>query len=170
MTVELQDLTISALAQQETEEVASLLHGVIGVRLSSYLNVFVTQQNLGYITGPDTDYAIPEIGTKRPDVGFLALTKVSELFDDIVPFAPDLAAEVISRTDDWSAIATKANQYLEAGTRLVWVIDPYTQSVFVFRKGVKLQTLGVDDELAGLDVVPGFRLKVGLLFPAVPKP
>jgi Uma2 family endonuclease len=85
--------------------------------------------------------------------------------DEEVSFAPDLAVEVISKTDDWSAIVAKANQYLKAGTSLVWVIDPYLKGVFVFHENDPFpQILKPEQELEGENVIPGFKLKVSDLF------
>ena len=152
---------------QRTEEVASLLQGVVGMRLARYLANYVDQQGLGYITNAQTSFKVAGIPpTRLPDVAFVALEKLPELIDEEVPFAPDLAVEVISSNDDWKAIVEKARQYLQAGTRLVWVVDPYTKSVFVFRDRQEgaFEVVTGANELNGEKVVPGFKLKIELLF------
>jgi Uma2 family endonuclease len=80
--------------------------------------------------------------------------------------APDLAAEVVSPHDSHSEVDHKVADYLEAGVHLVWVINPQTQSVHVYRPGAPdASRLSADDELDGEDVLPGFRCKVSDLFP-----
>ena len=59
---------------------------------------------------------------------------------------------------------TKIAEYFSAGTRLVWVIEPATRTVYVYRSPRDVQALGEDDELSGEDVLPGFRYAVKRLF------
>ncbi len=168
MTIKLEEAIASVeLVQEERiEKMASFQHGVIAVRLGRYLDAYVDEHNLGYVADSSTTFQVAGNPPKRePDVAFVSLERMPNIIDEEVPFAPDLAVEVISGSDDWKAIVAKANQYLQAGTRLVWVVDPYTKSVFVFRPdNQNLLTLSSDDELDGLDVVPGFKLKIGVLF------
>ena len=59
----------------------------------------------------------------------------------------------------------KVKDYLEAGVRLVWVVDPDGRSVTIYRSGQPPRTLGAADELEGEDALPGFRCVVASLFP-----
>ncbi len=62
-------------------------------------------------------------------------------------------------------MAAKAQLYLAAGTRLVWVIWPRRQQVDVWHPNDKRPVLrGVGDMLDGEDVVPGFTYPVASLF------
>lgn len=143
---------------------ASGIHGVIGGNLTGYLFVYLQQNKIGWLFNAQTDFAIANVGTRRPDVAFVSREKLAAPPDEEVPFAPNLAVEVISRTDDWSEIAFKANQYTQAGTQLVWAVDPYTHSVFVFRPNQPMTLLNQTDELDGADVLPNFKLLVEALF------
>jgi len=63
-------------------------------------------------------------------------------------------------------MATKAQRYLAAGTRLVWIVWPKRRQIDVWRPGdtKPSQTLGVGDTLAGGDVPAGFTCPVAELF------
>jgi len=50
--------------------------------------------------------------------------------------------------------------FLAAGARLVWVIDPERMEARVYRQDGSLAVLGEDDALDGEDVLPGFRCKL----------
>jgi Uma2 family endonuclease len=159
--------TISTLQAEEIEEVASGLHGEIAVAMSSYLFNYVRPKKLGRVFDGRTTFELAPNSPKRePDVSFVTLERLPANIDDFIPFAPDLAVEVISGNDDWKAIVAKVDAYLQAGVRLVWVIDPYTHAVFVFRPttGLVFQTMRDEEELDGEDVIPGFKLKVKALF------
>lgn len=78
--------------------------------------------------------------------------------------APDLAAEILSPSNTASGVQEKVLEYLDAGTRLVWVIDPRTRVVNTYRSRTDVRLLGELDELDGGEVLPGFRLPVKDLF------
>ena len=58
----------------------------------------------------------------------------------------------------------KVGEYLEAGVRLVWVIDPERRSAVVYRSLGEVRKLGADEFLEGEDVVPEFRCRLADLF------
>jgi Uma2 family endonuclease len=78
--------------------------------------------------------------------------------------APDLAVEVAGDAQTASGLARKALEYLGAGGRMVWIVDPEPRRVMVFLPPNQLRVLGPDDELEGGDVLPGFRCRVAELF------
>ena len=56
------------------------------------------------------------------------------------------------------------DEWLAAGTALVWVINPKRKRVTVYCAPRSVTILEVDDELDGQDVVPGFKCRVADLF------
>lgn len=78
--------------------------------------------------------------------------------------APILAVEVLSLTDETAAIVAKVRDYLEAGTRQVWVVNPYFKTVEVHRPDASPRLFSGDDELCGDPHLPGFRVCVSSLF------
>jgi Uma2 family endonuclease len=131
---------------------------------------FVRPRRLGRVTGADGVYRFPGAETGLiPDVGYYTADRVSLITDDDkpLPFAPDLAVEVASPSQDFAAMAAKARIYLEAETRLVWVVWPQSGHIDVWRKGVlagPVVTLRVNDTLDGETVMPGFSYPVADLF------
>jgi len=80
------------------------------------------------------------------------------------PAAPDLAVEVLSAGSRPGEVRGKVADYLAAGTRLVWVVDPEHRRVTVYRTLLAPNVLGDDAILDGEDVVPGFAVPVAELF------
>lgn len=64
---------------------------------------------------------------------------------------------MISPGDRPRYVFDKVGEYLEAGVRLVWVIDPRKACAVVYRSLSEVRDLGPDDALVGEDVLPGFR-------------
>ena len=50
----------------------------------------------------------------------------------------------------------KVGEYLDAGTRLVWIIDPDKRTAAAYRSATDVRVIGEADALDGEDVVPGF--------------
>ena len=80
---------------------------------------------------------------------------------DIVP---DLAVEVISPNDRYYEVEEKVDEYLKAGVRLVWVVDPLAKTIRIHRANGTVQDLNLTDELSGEDVVAGFLCPVSEVF------
>ena len=80
-----------------------------------------------------------------------------------MPFAPDLAVEIVSPTDRMSDVTRKVLDYVDAGARLVWIIDPVNRTVAVHRSRSDVIMLRDSDTLDGGDVLPGFRLALAEL-------
>lgn len=141
---------------------ASPKSSAVGGRVLVRLGVFIEQSNLGAYGNADAGFLIgrnPDT-VRAPDAWFVAIEHIPA---DGIPsvfwqIAPDLAVEVLSPTDRFNAVTQKAQDYLDAGTRLVWVIDPEARTLAVFRPGQRAALFGEDGVLEGADVLPGFRV------------
>ena len=80
------------------------------------------------------------------------------------PGAPDLAVEVVSPSDTLIEVEEKVQDWLTAGTRMVWVVNPRRKAVAVHRSPTDVTILTADQELDGADVVPGFGCRVADIF------
>jgi Uma2 family endonuclease len=80
------------------------------------------------------------------------------------PEAPDLAVEVVSPGDSYSEVEEKVFAWLDAGTKMVVVINPRQRSATVYKSPTDIVALTEADVLAGGDVVPGFELAVREIF------
>jgi Uma2 family endonuclease len=77
---------------------------------------------------------------------------------------PSLIVEIRSKNDSLAEIARKVKEYLKAGVKVVWVVDPGKQSVTAYRRGRKPKVFAAGDTLTIEDVVPGFRMPVAEVF------
>lgn len=102
---------------------------------------------------------------RLPDVAWISPERLPEDVP-VGPWriAPDLAVEVVSPTNRVGDMRARVLDYLEAGTRHVWVIDPETRSALVYRSRIDIRLLAGDDDLAAEDLLPGFRLHLPTLF------
>jgi Uma2 family endonuclease len=141
-------------------------HGKTSMVLVVLLGSHVKQHRLGHVFGPDTGHRLPSGNVRCPDVSFV---RAGRFPDEVVPtdwvnLPPDLAVEVVSPNDRLRWILDKVGEYLEAGVRLVWVIDPQKRRATAYRSLLDVRELGPEDSLDGEDVVPGFRCRLGEVF------
>jgi len=81
-----------------------------------------------------------------------------------IELAPDLAVEVLSPDDPRREVLEKVGEFLDAGTRLVWVLDPEHRTAAVYRSLTDVQHLSENDCLDGEDVVSGFTCALADIF------
>jgi Uma2 family endonuclease len=149
------------------EPPAGAEHSWLGVALGRRLGEFAHAARAGFVFGADCGFriALDPDTVRAPDVSFVAADRLpSGPPRGYVPFAPDLAVEIVSPSDRVSDVTRKVIDYLDAGTRLVWVIDPVTRTAAVHRSRSDVLMLRERDVLEGGDVLPGFRLPLAELF------
>jgi len=143
-------------------------HGAIVVNLTVLLGQHVKANSLGIVFGAETGFKIAENPDTvlAPDVAFISRERIPEsgIPKKYWPGAPDLAAEVLSPGDTAREVEKKVGQWLAAGARLVWIVNPSRKSVTIHRASKDTSTLSEKDELAGEEVVPGFRCRVAEIF------
>lgn len=134
-------------------------HGMICVRLSARLLAVVEPSDLGYILESSTGFRLPGGNVRSPDVSFVARGRLGDgpVPDGFSDVPPDLAVEVLSPDDRPRAILDKVGEYLQAGVRLIWVIDPKAGRAAIYRSLTDVRELKGADSLDGEDVLPGFR-------------
>ena len=142
---------------------ATKRHGKISAKVIWHLSSHVYENGLGELYTAETIFQVGD-GMMKPDVAFVSTDRLDVDEDKTFPIPPDLAIEVISPTDIHYRIVRKAFDYLEAGTRLVWVLDPVAKTVTVYRSESDIEILTHETTLTGEDVVPGFTCPVGQLF------
>lgn len=111
-------------------------------------------------------YADDSNKVRRPDASFVARGRFQNeaVPDGHILLAPDLVVEVVSPNDSYYEVELKVDEYLDAGFRLVWVIDPSNRKVKVYRNDGSVSQVDATVQLSGEDVLPGFRCFVGDLF------
>lgn len=143
------------------------LHMFIAARLIRYIGAYVDDNKLGYTSASEGGFLLSAdpVIVRAPDVGFISKARLKPpIPQKFVPLAPDLAVEVVSPGDLANQIAKKVNQFLAAGTRLVWVIYPEENIAYVYRVGKDIEVVSATGTLDGGDVLPGFKLPMQDIF------
>ena len=147
---------------------AGHVHGEIALSIGAELRQFVKQHRLGKTYAAETGFKVatnPD-HVLAADAAFVRQGRTENVREStgFWPGAPDLAVEVISPRDTYSDVAEKALDWLQAGTRMVLVVDPRCETVTVYRSASNIVVLSEDDAIDGADVVPGWKLPVREIF------
>lgn len=137
---------------------------VIGTMLIIELGIYLKRNPIGVLSGENGGYLVSHNPDRMrfPDVGFLFNEHLNtgKRFERFVPSAPDFAIEVISPSDRRTEQEEKIEDYLAAGTQLVWLVDPDDETVTVFRPSRTPVVLRRGAAITGEDILPGFTIPV----------
>src|ERR1700722_11547894 len=131
------------------------------------LDAFVRPRNLGLVTGEQGMMRLWPGRVRIPDVAFVSWDHLPGRripIDPLPTIAPDLAVEVLSRSNTAAEMRLKRQDYFRMGTQLVWEIDPVARTVAVYTLPDQPRVLTTADALDGGSVLPGFVLPVADLF------
>ncbi len=143
-------------------------HGFICVKVVVAIATFVETHQLGRVMSNDTfvrTHQNPDT-VRGGDVCYWSYERLPKgpVPKGVADQPPDLVFEVYSPSDRWNRIVRKACEYLEAGVRVVVLIDPKTSAVAVMRPDEFQQVFDNGDTLTIPDVLPGFSIPVKQLF------
>lgn len=142
-------------------------HGILVSKLHITIGSFAAEHSLGETFGAETGFIMREDrhDIRAADVAFISRERMSAVrCGSWLPFPPDLAVEVVSEYDRAREIREKVEDYMENGTRLLWIVYPERRIIDVHRPGEPVIKLGAADRLEGGDVLPGFSMAVKEIF------
>jgi Uma2 family endonuclease len=149
------------------EKPMGLRESLLAMAIGQRLREFVTPPNLGLVSGADGMMRLFAGLVRIPDVAFIAWDSVPgrRVPDEPIPeLAPDLAVEVLSRTNTAREMARKLNEYFDAGVKLVWIVDPDRRVVTAYTSPSESTRLTEAQTLDCGSLLPGFRLVLHDLF------
>jgi Uma2 family endonuclease len=147
--------------------------GAYEVRLATLLaarpEIFVQQHQLGRAVQEMLfDLRVMAGRKRRPDVAFVSFDRWPQHRRipriDAWEVVPNLAVEVVSRTDSVDYLVDKVADYFHAGVERVWVVLPSQEQVYVYDSPTSVRVLTRTDDLSGDPILPNFRLPLVELF------
>jgi Uma2 family endonuclease len=145
-----------------------ILHGYVAANIGGILREFVRAHGLGRVIGNDSGVITrrqPD-NVRGPDVSYFSYARLPKgpIPEGYASVMPELVFEVKSPSDRWSAITTKAGEYLNAGVVCVCVVDPETESVAVYLENELPRRHTSEEELTLPEVLPGFAAVIRQFF------
>ena len=147
-------------------EPAGYQHGEVAMRLAVAIFAHVEAHGLGRVFAAETGFTLtrnPDT-VRAPDVAFVSTARLPDPPPrGFAELAPDLAVEVLSPDDRPGEVLAKVGDWLDAGARVVWVVDPIRVIARVYRADGSESILGETDALRGEDVLPGFEYQLSAI-------
>jgi len=148
---------------------ASPVQGRYAERLSRALGQYVEDHELGEVYTAEPGFMLqaePDAIVRAPDVAYVHSDRIPPVDQQagFWPLAPDLAVEVISPSETATAVQAKVQDYLAAGTRLIWLVYPDNKIVIEYQLPSQIRQYGIEDRLEGGAVIPGFQYALQRLF------
>lgn len=155
-------------------EPAGYRHGSIAARVLARIAVYLESDQaarsavhpLGDLLAAETGFTLerrPDT-VRAPDVAFVAWNRRPIDSAGFAELAPDLAVEVLSPGDRAGETLAKVADWLNAGTTLVWVIDPVRRLARVYRSDGSEAIVDEHSALEGEATLPGFAMSIAPLF------
>ena len=138
------------------------LHGVIRDRMTRLVGNYFDRNPIGG-TASETDCRITSETVRKPDLSVFLGERWQQLdlYRVPVPFAPDIAVEVLSPSEHIMDVTRKVRDYLSAGGQEVWLLDHANGELQIRTKsGIRL--LEGTDALTS-PLLPGFSVSVAEL-------
>ena len=143
-------------------------HGKIAMALGFRLAAFVQEHKLGAVYAAETGFLIQQNPdtVRAPDVAFISQARLDAVgpVDGYWPGAPDIVAEVVSPNDRFSDTEQKALNWLEAGSKIVWVVDPAQAHVTEYRGVSEIRVLSSEEKLTATELLPDWEVQISELF------
>ena len=142
----------------------TLADAVTVASLGSVLFKFVEDHHLGKCAGGGS-FLTDTRTVRTPAFSFLSNRDLEgENTDEIIKKAPTLAVEIISPEMIYGSMDDKADEFLAAGSRAVWIVNPRRRSVAVHTPDNTSVTYQIGDTISGGEVLPGLELPVAAIF------
>jgi Uma2 family endonuclease len=148
-----------------------ILAGRTTAHLAGELAIFADKHHLGE-TVAYVPFRLRQAGDRcrMPDVAFVSYQRwprgsPMSYTDEWWDVVPDLVGEVVTQEERAADLMDKIADYFRAGVRLVWLVYPRLQLVYVYHSLTQAHILSASDELDGGVVLPSFRVSVAALFP-----
>jgi Uma2 family endonuclease len=129
------------------------------------LVIWNRQTGLGYTFSSSTVFRLPNGADRSPDAAWIQRENWEALIPEqrrrFPPIAPDFVIELRSATDNLEPLQQKMQEYLEAGVKLGWLINPQQQQVEIYRQEREVEVQNLPAQLSGEAVLPGFILSLG---------
>jgi Uma2 family endonuclease len=145
---------------------AGMRHSEIAGKIFHYIATFLDEHPLGRVYPADVGISLPSGNVRSPDVTFVRNEKLPDgkSPEGFGAVTPDLVVEVLSPSDRLKEVGRKIGEFLDCGVGLVWVVDPKSETVTVYRSLSSTESFAQSDTITAEPVLPGFSCAVSRFF------
>ena len=122
----------------------------------------------GIAVGANVGFNLPDGSTLAPDAAWLSDVQWASLAPEqrekFPPICPEFIVEVLSASDSAPLLRTKMEVWIANGARLAWMIDPYRETITIYRADLAPEVLLRPDSIEAGPPVAGFRITTSRLW------
>ncbi|MES2773485.1 MAG: Uma2 family endonuclease [Bacteroidota bacterium] len=140
----------------------------LNLDLATEVNLWNRKSKLGKTREATAGYYLPDGSMLSPDVSWMSIAKweaIPTVERQKFPYTtPEFVIELMSPSDRLKTAKSKMLRWIENGVMLGWLINPKTETTFIYRANGSVEIItGFDKKLSGEDVLPGFELDLSIL-------
>jgi Uma2 family endonuclease len=139
----------------------------IAVEISRQLANWVRPRKLGRVSGSSAGFKLPNASedVRAPDCSFVKAERLKRTTQDFARLVPDLAFEVVSKSDSLEKQRQKVKFYLSLGMVAGVVVDPRTRTVELFRPGQDQPIVLRDGDVLTIpELLPGWGMEISSIW------
>jgi Uma2 family endonuclease len=149
------------------EKAMGFFEGRLAAVFAYFLEDFVFDHGLGAVFGADAMMRLMPGLVRIPDMSFFCLARFPDgkiPRDPIAAIVPDLAIEVLSKSNTRKEMQRKRNEYFRSGAQQVWLVDGKRRQIRIYTSPRRSRLYKNGDILTGGRLLPGFTLAVKAVF------
>jgi Uma2 family endonuclease len=154
------------------EKAMGFEESIVGCAIVFLLTQHVRPRKLGVVAGSDGMVRYREGVVQLADVAFFSWDRFPEgrlTGDAISSVTPNIAIEVLSRSNTPTEMERKRNEYFDAGVALIWMVDHRARTVCVYTDAETFVTLRENEMIDGGSELPEFSVQVKEFFVGLPE-
>lgn len=132
--------------------------------ITAQLRNWTKQDGRGKSADSSAGYKMPNGAIMSPDASWILKKRLEKISSNkrrkFLPLAPDFVIELRSESDSLSKLEAKMEEYIENGTSLGWLIDPFDRRVYVYRPDADVEILENPATVSGEPLLKGFTLNL----------
>ncbi len=123
---------------------------------------------LGKVFSSSAGFTLSDKSVRSADAAWISTARWEQLDAQqrrgFAHICPDFIMELASESDDVAILRDKMELWMRNGVLLAWLIDPFSEQVFLYRADGSREVLaGFDQMASGEQVLPGFELALSEL-------
>jgi Uma2 family endonuclease len=126
------------------------------------LGAWANRDGTGVVYDSSTGFRLPNGAVRSPDAAWIPRSRLEQFSAEqrrqFIPTCPDFVVELRSPSDKLDDLHAKMQEYLAAGARLGWLLDPDARQVHIYRPDTPPERLDKPDTVSGDPILPGFVL------------
>ncbi len=146
----------------------SLYHGILTAELILLLGTYLHDSREGRVVNEVRHVQPGEQRVFLPDVNVTLKQQIPQARRvrtvGPIPIPPDLAVEVVSPGESIGRVLERADFYMRSGTRLLWIIDPETETITAYHPGKPPSVHRAPAVINAQPVLRAFQLDLAALF------